>query len=353
MRIWIDLANSPHVPLFSALIKEFAGRGHEVEITARDFAETVDLARAAGLEPQVIGKHGGRGVIGKTVNLFQRAWALRRWARGRFFDLAVSHNSYTQILAARWLGLKSVTLMDYEHQPANHLAFRFASRIIVPSAFPEDALIRHGADLTKVRRYNGAKEDVYLADFERDPNFIDKLRELGVSEEAVLVTVRPPARDALYHRFENELFDELLNRLLERSEVKVVLLPRTASQRSGQWLGQYRNAIASGQDRTAVASGLIIPAKPLDGPNLIAASDLLISAGGTMNREAAALGIPAATIYAGQWAAIDEKLVREGRLMRIHTRQDLDELPIKKKTKVQAHSAAHVRREVTELILEQ
>ena len=343
MRIWIDLANSPHVPFFSALIKEFAGRGHQVELTARDFAETVDLARAAGLEPQVIGKHGGRGFAGKTVNLLQRARTLRRWARGRSLDLAVSHNSYTQILAARWLGLKSVTLMDYEHQPANHLAFRFASRIIVPSAFPEDALIRHGADLTKVRRYNGAKEDVYLADFERDPSFTDKLRQLGVSEEDVLVTVRPPARDALYHRFENELFDELLNRLLERSEVKVVLLPRTASQRLGQWSGQV--STGSGSDR------IIIPAHPLDGPNLIAASDLVISGGGTMNREAAALGIPAATIYAGQWAAIDEKLVREGRLMRIRTREDLDTLPIKKKDRGLPRHATGVRREVAELIL--
>jgi predicted glycosyltransferase len=259
--------------------------------------------------------------------------------------LAVSHNSYTQILAARLLGLKSVTLMDYEHQPANHLAFRFASRIIVPSAFPEDALIRHGADLTKVRRYNGAKEDVYLADFERDPRFGAKLRELGVDEDDVLVTVRPPARDALYHRFENELFDELLKRLPERSGVKIILLPRTASQRD-----QYRSAIkevstGSSSDR------VIIPPQTLDGPNLIAASDLVISAGGTMNREAAALGVPAATIYAGQWAAIDEKLVREGKLKRIRTQEDLNELPIQKKSNVQVNRATHVRREVAELIL--
>jgi uncharacterized protein len=345
MRIWIDLANSPHVPFFSALINEFDERGHEIEVTARDFAETVDLAHTAGLKPQVIGKHGGRGLVGKTANLFQRAWALRRWARGRSLDLAVSHNSYTQILAAWWLGLKSVTLMDYEHPPANHLAFRLASRIIVPSVFPEDALIRHGADLTKVKRYNGAKEDVYLADFEPDPSFATKLRELGVNEGDVLVTVRPPARDALYHRFENELFDELLNRLLEGSGVKVVLLPRRS--------GQYRNAVASGQE-VSTGSGsdrVIIPAQPLDGANLIAASDLVISAGGTMNREAAALRVPAATVYAGQWAAIDEKLVREGKLRRISTREDLNQLSIKKKDKVQARGATHVRREVAELIL--
>jgi len=260
--------------------------------------------------------------------------------------LAVSHNSYTQILAARSLGLKTVTLMDYEHQPANHLAFRFASRIIVPSAFPEGALVRHGADLTKVRRYNGAKEDVYLADFERDSRFAAKLRELGVNEDEVLVTVRPPAREALYHRFENELFDELLNRLLKHPKVKVVLLPRTASQR----LGKYRGAVASGHTLD-VTQRLIIPAQPLDGPNLIAASDLVISAGGTMNREAVALGVPAATIYAGQWAAIDEKFVREGKLMRIRTREDLDALPIQKKNNIQVNRATQVRREVAELIL--
>lgn len=348
MRIWIDLANSPHVPFFSALIKEFAGRGHEVEVTARDFAETVALAQAAGLRPEVIGEHGGRRLAGKTVNLLQRTWALRRWARGRSLDLAVSHNSYTQILAARWLGLKSVTLMDYEHQPANHLAFRFASRIIVPSSFPEDELIRHGADLAKVKRYNGAKEDVYLADFERDPSFSAKLRELSVNEDDVLVTVRPPARDALYHRFENEMFDEMLNRLLQHPKVKVILLPRTASQR----LRPFHDVVATGQ--VSIGSGsdrVVIPTQPLDGPNLIASSDLVISAGGTMNREAAALGVPAATIYAGQWAAIDEKLVREGKLIRIRTREDLNKLPIQKKSDGQVTRAKHVRREVAELIL--
>lgn len=351
MRIWIDLANSPHVPFFSALTKEFAERGHDVEITARDFAETVALARAAGLEAEVIGEHGGRSLFGKTANLVQRSRALRRWAEGRSLDVAVSHNSYTQILAAWSVGLRTVTLMDYEHQPANHLAFRLASRIIVPSVFPEEALTRYGARPQKIRRYNGTKEDVYLADFARDPSFANKLREFGLSEEDVLVTVRPPARDALYHRFENELFDELLQRLSDRSEVKVILLPRSAS-------GQYRNAVASrsSQYRNAVASGgrrnFIVPAEPLDGPNLIAASDLVISAGGTMNREAAALGVPAATIYAGQWAAIDEALVREGRLMRIQNRADLDTLPIKKKDSASPRHATHMRREVADLILQ-
>src|SRR5205807_3843825 len=213
MRIWIDLANSPHVPFFHALIPEFTSRGHQVELTARDFAQTVELAANAGMLPHVIGGHGGGSITGKAGNLVGRAAALRKWARGRGIDLAVSHNSYAQIAAAASLGIKSVTLMDYEHQPANHLAFRLASRVIVPRAFPAAELKKFGASMRKVKHYDGIKEDVYLADFTPDPSFSDILRKLGVAGEDVLVVARPPAREALYHRFENEMFDELLMHL--------------------------------------------------------------------------------------------------------------------------------------------
>src|SRR5580765_5535891 len=232
MRIWIDLANSPHVPFFHALIPEFTKRGHQIEITARDFAQTVELAMKAGMMPHVIGGHGGGSITGKAGNLVGRAAALRKWARSRGFDLAVSHNSYAQIAAAAALGIKSVTLMDYEHQPANHLAFRMASRIIVPRAFPEAALMRFGASPAKVKRYDGIKEDVYLADFQSDPGFEKNLEQLGITATGVLVTVRPPAVEALYHRFENELFDQLLARCLSTPAVKVILLPRNESQRA-------------------------------------------------------------------------------------------------------------------------
>src|SRR5919206_720209 len=112
MRIWIDLANSPHVPFFRALAEEFRGRGHEVEATAREFAQTVELAAGAGFEPVIIGGHGGGGLWGKARNVAGRSAALARWARGRGFDLAVSHNSYSHVLAARLASLRAVTLMD-------------------------------------------------------------------------------------------------------------------------------------------------------------------------------------------------------------------------------------------------
>ncbi|HET8783330.1 MAG TPA: DUF354 domain-containing protein [Pyrinomonadaceae bacterium] len=336
MRVWIDLANSPHVPFFRALTDRFTSAGHEIEVTARDFAETVALAHAAGFTPHVIGKHGGREVSGKAGNLLSRGWELARWARKQSFDLAVSHNSYSQILAARRLGLKTVTSMDYEHQPANHLAFRLASRIIVPASFPASDLRRFGAAVGKVRRYHGTKEDVYLADFQADPGFAVRLCELGVNPDNVLVLMRPPAVEALYHRFENTLFDDALEMLLKNENVRIVLLPRNESQR----------AAYSARDR------VIVPASPLPGADLIAASDLVISAGGTINREAAALGVPTASIYAGQWAAVDEGLVKEGRLRRLSNTKDLDSLPVEKKRATTPRRSSRVIDEVVTHIFE-
>ncbi len=338
MRIWIDLANSPHVPFFHALIPEFTARGHQVEITARDFAQTVELAMKAGLMPHVIGRHGGGTIRGKAGNLLGRAASLRKWARDRGFDLAVSHNSYAHVAAGAALGIKTVTLMDYEHQPANHLAFRLASKVIVPRAFPAKELRKYGASLRKVHRYEGIKEDVYLADFKPDPIFANTLRQLGVDTEDMLVVVRPPAREALYHRFENELFDELILNLSSRDQVKIILIPRSDAQR------------ASFAERNL--PNLIMPVEALDGANLIAAADLVVSAGGTMNREAAALGVPAVSVYAGQWAAIDEALTSEGRLRRISTREEIEGLRISKKSGLNARHATQVRDEVVKLILE-
>ncbi len=338
MRLWIDLANSPHVPFFKALAGKFVAQGHEIETTAREFAETVPLAHAAGFTAQVVGAHGGRAVSAKAGTLISRAWALARWARKRKFDLAISHNSYSQILAARALGIKTITMMDYEHQPANHLSFRLSSRVIVPTSFPARRLRHYGARVGKVRRYHGTKEDVYLADFQPDPSFGAQLCELGVNPDNVLVLMRPPAHDALYHRFLNPMFDDALVILLANANVQVILLPRNEAQRV-----MYS---------TNAGERLIIPAEPLDGPNVIAASDLVISAGGTINREAAALGVPAASLYAGKWAAVDEELTKEGRLQRISDPDELRNFRIQKKQSANPRRSTEVIDEVVRLIFE-
>jgi uncharacterized protein len=338
MLIWIDLANSPHVPFFRALHDDFVSLGHQVEFTARDFAETVDLARQANLSFEVIGAHGGRQFTGKAGNLASRSWELAQWARKRHFDLALSHNSYSQIVAARALRLTIVTLMDYEYQPANHLAFRLSSKIIVPSCFPASQVKSYGARLSKVRRYNGIKEDVYLGDFQTNPALESRLSGLGVGPGDLLVLMRPPAHEALYHRFENTLFDEALKKVLATKDVKVILLPRNQEQRQ-RYEGRSE-------------ANLIVPDKPLPGADLIARSDLVISAGGTINREAAALGVPAVSIYAGRWAAVDQMLLEQGRLKRISSSEEIASLSIRKKSKPDLRQASKVRAEVVRLILD-
>jgi uncharacterized protein len=338
MRIWIDLANSPHVPFFVPLIKDFKSRGHEVFITARDFAQTIELAEKAQLDFTKIGTHGGGKLSAKFENLVGRALSLRKFAKPLNVDLSVSHNSYSQILAAKMLGIKSVTLMDYEHQPANHLAFRLANRVIVPASFPMESLKKFGASNRKVFWYEGIKEDVYLADFKQNASFQNELLQLGISPENILVVVRPPASFALYHRFENELFSELLTKLHQTDNIKVIFLARTDEQKTF-YTNQFND-------------NFILPNKVLDGANLISYADLVVSAGGTMNREAAALGVPTATIYAGKFASIDEFLIKENRLLRIADRNDLHNLKFVKKSVVNQRNFSGLRGKIVKLILD-
>ncbi len=338
-KIWIDLGNSPHVPFFLALAEEFTNRGYEVIWTARDYAQTVEMARLAGLDPEVFGTHGGKDPVMKVARFTQRTAQLLRWARGRQIVLAVSHNSLEPLAAAKFLGIPSVNLMDYEHHPNNHISFRLARRVIVPESFPAQALERFGATGAKTHRFPGIKEDVYLASFRPDPNFKPEMEKLGVVDGDILVVVRPHAPEALYNRnFENELLDALLDRLASISNVRVVLLPRKDSQ--GQELR-----------RRHPQPNIILPETALDGANLIASADLVISGGGTMNREAAALGVPAATIFTGQPAAIDEYLYNEGRLMKIGSLEDIQNLRLVKKGSLSLRAKTEVRSAVADLIL--
>lgn len=339
MRIWIDLGNSPHVPFFNTLAKEFENRGHIVLWTARDYAQTVELAEKAGINASVFGTHGGKSILQKGLKFGGRIMSLLNWAKGKKIDLAVSHNSHEPLAVAKLLRIRSVNLMDYEHHPANKLSFRLADRIIVPNSFPDEFLEKFNAQ-EKTVKFDGIKEDVYLADFKRDENFQNELKNLGISSENILVVVRPHAPEALYHRqFSNEILDKALDKFAENQNVKIILLPRKKYQ--GEELREKHTQ-----------PNIIIPEKVLDGANLLAAADLVISGGGTMNREAAALGIPTATIFAGNWAAVDEYLLRENLLIRIESIEDLEKIKIQKKAKLNIRDRKKVKKIVTELILE-
>lgn len=338
MKIWIDLGNSPHVPFFKALAQEFGERGHEIVWTARDYAQTVELAEKAGLDAVVFGTHGGKNVAAKAGKFFKRVLDLVKWARGKKIDVVVSHNSQEPLIAARILGIRSVNLMDYEHHPGNHLSFRAAKRVIVPASFPDEALKRFGVGEKKLRRFDGIKEDVYLADFEADPKFAAELGYLGIAPDDKLIVIRPHAPEALYHRaYENDVLDKLLDHLAGQDGTKIVLLPRKGYQ--GEEL-----------KRKHPQANIIIPERALSGSDLVAAADVVISGGGTMNREAAALGVPAYTIFAGKQAAIDDYLISEGRLKTLSS-EDVDDLIAEKKTASMARDGRHIRKLVADLIL--
>ena len=312
MRVWIDLANSPHVLFFAPLVREFERRGIEVTCTARDFAQTLGLARLHGLRVECIGRHGGRSALGKAREIVARAAALRRFARAARPDLAVSHNSYAQAVAARSLGVPFVTLMDYEHTPANHLAFRMASRILLPEVVPDRSVARYGATPRKVTRYAGFKEQIYLEDFVPESGVIEELLGQEVARRCVVVVARPPADFAIYHRFENPLFDRWLDRVGRDPGVRVVLLPRTPEQRE--------------RARALGLPSVVVPDGEIDGPSLVHHADLVVSAGGTMNREAAVMGVPAYSLFAGRKAAVDTALETLGRLVFVGDAKRLDSI---------------------------
>jgi predicted glycosyltransferase len=302
MRIWVDLTNSPHVLVMRPVIELLRADGHEVEVTARDFAQTLQLCERFRIDHTAIGHHRGGKLSAKGLGLVQRSGALVRWAKRRArergpFDLALGHGSNDVTVAARLLGIPSSTTFDYEWATVQHTVnCRLAQAVVVPEAIPPERLARYGA-VPKLGRYPGLKEEFYLADFEPDPAILDEL-SLDVSEPVVVV--RTPPVVSLYHRFEHDTFGAVLAKL-QQSGAQTVVLPRTPEQRE-----QLREA-----------GGFILPERAIDAQSLIAYADLMISAGGTMNREAVALGTPVFTSFEGRLGAVDEQLIADGRLRRL------------------------------------
>lgn len=296
MRAWVDLTNSPHVLVLEPVIERLRAQGVEVEVTARDFAQTVSLCELHGIDAEVIGRHGGSSLAGKARGLLDRSLELRRWARGRGFDVALAHGSNDLTVAARTLGIPSATMFDYEWATVQHnVNCRLAAAVVVPELIPPERLDRYGAR-GKLRRYPGLKEEYYLGDFEPDPGVLE---ELGVDRTVPLALVRPAPEVALYHRFQNRSYGEVLTSLREQGQV--VVLPRYPSQRQEiERLG-----------------GFIVPDGAIDAPSLVAFADLVVSGGGTMNREAVALGTPVITTFEGRWGGVDEALLAEGRMRRL------------------------------------
>jgi predicted glycosyltransferase len=308
MRVWIDMTAPAHVLVFRPLIGLLQARGDEVEVTSRDYAQTLQLLEAHGIDATVLGRHGGRSRLGKGRQLFSRLRALRRWARRRSFDIALAHGSHELTMTAQRLGIPSSTTFDYEFAWLQHqLGCRAATRVVVPEAIPPERLARYGAEPPKLLQYQGLKEEYYLADFEPDPSALEEWR---IDPIRTLVVVRTPPDVSLYHRRSNPLFPQVLDYLGRHEGVHAIVLPRTPQQRD------YVRGLG--------LPSVLLPDQAVDAQSLIALADVVVSAGGTMNREAAALGIPVYTTYGGRLGGVDEALIREGRLVPLTDPRALD-----------------------------
>jgi predicted glycosyltransferase len=301
MRVWVDLTNSPHVLVLRPIVAVLRAQGHDVTITARDFAQTLGLLERFAIDHTVVGRHRGGKLAAKGLGLVSRSTALARWARGRRFDLALGHGSNDVTVAARLLRIPCSTMFDYEWAKVQHTVnCRLAQAVVVPDAIPPQRLARYGATPSKIAAYPGLKEEYYLADFEPDPAV---LGELGLDPAQPIAVIRTPPAVSLYHRFENDVLGGVLERL---KGSQAVVLPRTPQQ---------RQALRGG--------GFIVPERAIDAQSLIAYADLVVSAGGTMNREAVALGTPVWTTFQGRLGAVDERLVAEGRLRLLERAEDV------------------------------
>src|SRR4051794_5829692 len=297
MRAWIDLTNSPHVLVMRPVIEVLRARGWEVQVTARDFAQTLALCDRFGIEHEAIGRHRGGRLSAKALGLFDRSLDLTRWARGRRFDVALGHGSNDVTVASALLRIPCSTTFDYEWARVQHTVnCTLAQAVVVPDVIPAVRFRRYGATPRKLHGYEGLKEEYYLADFEPDAGVLD---ELGLDPASPLAIVRTPPDVSLYHRFENPLFNRVLERL--RDQAQVVVLPRTPEQRA----------------ELEAAGGYVVPEQVIDAQSLIAHADVVVSAGGTMNREAVALGTPVYTTFEGRLGAVDEALIADGRLRRL------------------------------------
>jgi predicted glycosyltransferase len=287
-----------HVLVLRPVIERLREQGHEVTVTSREYTQTQELLALHHIEHTPIGRHGGASRLSKLMQLIQRTWRMRRFGSGKDFDLAIAHGSNDLAIASRLLGIPEANMHDYEFAVAQHqVGCRLAKRVIFPDSVPPERLRRFGVGPGKLFQYPGFKEEYYLADFKVDPGVLE---QVGVDTERVVVIVRPPPDVSLYHRKSNPLFPQVLARVGTDERVHAVVLPRTEEQRA------YVKKLA--------LPSLIVPDHAVEAQSLVALADLVVSAGGTMNREAVALGTPVYTTYGGRLGGVDETLIRSGRL---------------------------------------
>jgi predicted glycosyltransferase len=297
MRIWMDCTAAAHPLVLRPLAERLEAQGHEVFVTAREYGQTLGILERLGMPYTAVGEHGGASRLRKAAAVAGRSSRLTKLVWARRPELAIAHGSVDLAVVSAFLRIPSVQMQDYEFaRLQRNVSFRLARRVLAPESIPVERLAKLGAKGEKLFRYPGLKEEYYLADFEPDPVVLE---ELGLDREKVLVVVRPPPETSEYHA-PNDVYGLTIQRLAAAPEAQAVVIPRTRKQ------GEAVRALG--------ASNLIVPERAIDAQSLIACADVVVSAGGTMNREAVALGTPVFTTFAGRMGGVDEALIAAGRL---------------------------------------
>jgi uncharacterized protein len=317
MRVWVDLDNSPHVHFFAPILRRLQANGIEPFVTVRNFAQTVELARWYGMDFQVVGEHRTpRSTAGRVASTVQRAAQLAYHMRGKHLSLALSHGSRALLLASRALGVPALTFYDYEFV-SSKVFYKFSHRVFVPDVIPDQRLTEPGRKDSKLVRYPGLKEEVYVYDFEPNPSVLETLR---LDRSRPIVTVRPPATWAHYHNpHSEELFRALMERLGREPNVQVVVLCRTKAQ-AQELCPRYASK----------GGPFHFPESAVDALSLMCYCDFVFSGGGTMCREAALLGAKAYSTFGGKLGAVDEWLARDGRLILLRRVEEIESLDLHK-----------------------
>jgi uncharacterized protein len=308
-RIWIDLENTPHVPFFIPIVLELEQQGFEVILTARDFAQTKDLVEQNGLNARMIGGEYGSNALLKVIGILSRAFGLALYIRRKHVSLAIGHGSRGLTLASKLLGIPSLILYDYEGASVK-LFNKLATWVMTPEVLTDKILEPLGLDASKHLTYPGLKEEVYVDGYTPDDSI---LRELGLDQTKIISVVRPPSDTAHYRAEESQnLFESIMVLLASRKDVQTVLMPRTNDQRA-----------AFKERAWAKSENIIVPEEAVNGLDLLFFSDVVIGGGGTMNREAAVLGVPVLNIFKGPRGAVDAMLVREGKMVDLEQSEDI------------------------------
>jgi predicted glycosyltransferase len=314
MKVWVDCTAAAHPLVLRPIIERLQARGHTVEVTAREYGQTLGILARLGIPYTAVGSHGGASTFGKARALTGRSAALARRAWGQRYELGLAHGSVDLAMVCGAFRIPSVQMQDYEFAGLQRrISFRVARRVVVPEAIPVERLAGVGAPERKLFRYPGLKEDYYLADFEPDPAVLDLL---GLDRERIIVVVRPPPETSEYHE-QNPLHERVLDRLASEPAVQTVVIPRTEGQKR-----IHEQRATSNEQRDL--SRLVIPGQAIDAQSLIAFADLVVSAGGTMNREAIALGTPVYTTFSGRMGGVDEELISGGRLRVLHDPAEIE-----------------------------